>query len=199
MGGSDINHLVSLLSRLPGLGPRSARRVTLHLLKKRDEAIIPLIEAFHAILNNVKSCVECGNLDNSDICTLCMDRKRDITTLCVVEDVVDLWALERAHIFQGHYHVLGGVLSALDGIGPDQLNIEKLKTRVQKNSDIKEIILALPTTMDGQATTYYLQEFLSPFPLVISHLAHGVPVGGELDYMDDNTLAAALKARRPII
>jgi recombination protein RecR len=193
---SDLERVIQLLAKLPGLGPRSARRAALHLIKKRDVLMRPLAEALLAAADNVRSCSRCGNLDTSDPCAICADPRRDASVICVVEDVADLWALERTAAFKGRYHVLGGVLSALDGIGPDQLNIAGLIARA-KDPAVKEIILATGATVDGQTTAHYLTDRLAGTDAAVSRLAHGVPVGGELDYLDDGTIAAALRARRP--
>jgi recombination protein RecR len=194
---NDIEKLIQIMGRLPGLGPRSARRAVLHLMKKREALLQPLINAMQDVSEHVKTCSICGNLDAADPCTICRDAGRDGTTLCVVADVGDLWALERIATFKGRYHVLGGVLSALDGIGPEQLAIAPLLRRVEAGG-IKELILALGATVDGQTTAHYLADRLQPFNLAISRLAHGVPVGGELDYLDDGTLIQALKARQKL-
>ncbi|MBO0332352.1 recombination protein RecR [Sneathiella sp. CAU 1612] len=195
MSQSEIDRLIQLLSKLPGLGPRSARRATLYLISRRESLLTPLSAAMQAAADNVKVCSQCGNLDVTDPCEICRDVKRDQTLLCIVEDVSDLWALERSEAFHGRYHVLGGTLSALDGIGPDELNIEPLIRRVEEGG-ITEVILALNATIDGQTTSHYLSDRLSDFGVQVTRLAHGVPVGGELDYLDDGTLSAALKSRR---
>lgn len=195
MSQSEIEHLIQLLSKLPGLGPRSARRATLYLISRRESLLTPLSAAMQAAADNVKVCSQCGNLDVTDPCDICRDVKRDQSLLCVVEDVSDLWALERSEAFRGRYHVLGGTLSALDGIGPDELNMEPLIHRVG-DGEITEVILALNATVDGQTTSHYLSDRLSDFGVQVTRLAHGVPVGGELDYLDDGTLSAALKSRR---
>ncbi len=194
MIGPEIERLMRLLARLPGLGPRSARRAVLHLLKKREALMLPLAEAITAAAAAVTPCGTCGNLDTIDPCAICRDPERDRQIICVVADVGDLWALERAGGFRGLYHVLGGTLSALDGIGPERLAIDALVARA---ATAGEVILALAATVDGQTTAHYLAERLAPTGVAVSRLAHGVPVGGELDYLDDGTLAAALKARRP--
>lgn len=193
---NEIDQVVQLLSRLPGLGPRSAKRATLHLLQKRESLMRPLSDAISRAADNILECENCGNLDSTNPCHICNDQRRDATTICVVEQVADLWALERTGAFKGKYHVLGGVLSALDGIGPEDLNIDGLIGRVtnEENSS-KEVILATNLTVDGQTTAHYITERLADFPVEVSRLAHGVPVGGELDYLDDGTLSAALKAR----
>src|SRR5262245_42065774 len=194
---SDIDRLIQLLAKLPGLGPRSARRAALQLLKKRESLMQPLARALDAAAANIRSCARCGNLDTADPCAICADPKRDGLVICVVADVADLWALERAGSFRGRYHVLGGTLSALDGIGPEQLNIAGLVARATA-PEIKEIILATGATVDGQTTAHYIAERLAGLDVAITRLDHGVPVGGELDYLDDGTLTAALKARRPV-
>jgi recombination protein RecR len=194
---SDLDRLIQLLARLPGLGPRSARRAALHLVKKRDLVMRPLAEALLAAAENVRTCSSCGNLDTTDPCAICADPRRDPAPICVVEDVSDLWAMERTGAFKGRYHVLGGVLSALDGIGPDQLNIAGLVRRAGDPA-VREIILATGATVDGQTTAHYLIDRLAGLDVAVTRLAHGVPVGGELDFLDDGTIAAALKARRPL-
>jgi recombination protein RecR len=197
MSGPEIERLIQLLAKLPGLGPRSARRAALHLFKKRESLMQPLMAAMTDAAEKVRACSVCGNLDTSDPCAICSDGRRDPSTICVVEDVADLWALERAGVFRGKYHVLGGVLSALDGVGPDDLAIGKLVGRA-RGSEVKEVILAMGATVDGQTTAHYLTDRLRDCDVEVTRLAHGVPVGGELDYLDDGTLGAALKARRPL-
>ena len=192
---SPLDQLTKHLAKLPGLGPRSARRMVLHLLKRRDSAMLPLIDAMTRAAQDVKACTTCGNLGGSDPCEICRDVGRDRGVICVVEDVADLWALERSHAFRGLYHVLGGTLSALEGIRPADLRIEKLLERINDN-ETREIILALNATVEGQATAHYVAEQLLSTGVAVSRLAHGLPVGGELDYLDDGTLAAALQARR---
>ncbi len=194
MSDNDIERLINYLSKLPGLGPRSARRATLHLLKRRKSIMEPLMLAMQTAANNIQPCTVCGNIDSIDPCKICSDSQRDHSIICVVEDVSDLWALERTRSFKGCYHVLGGLLSALDGIGPDDLNIQTLVTRAT-NSKSKEIILAMSATVDGQTTAHFVVDCLNPYDIEITRLAHGVPVGGELDYLDDGTLSAALKSR----
>jgi len=194
MAVSDIDRLIQILARLPGLGPRSARRAVLFLIKKRESLLLPLIQAMQDVAQSIKPCSVCGNLDDTDPCSLCRDDRRDGTSICVVADVADLWALERTAAYRGRYHVLGGVLSALDGIGPEQLNCATLYRRVE-GGGVKEVILALGATVDGQTTAHYLSDRLQGFGVTVSRLAHGVPVGGELDYLDDGTLIQALKAR----
>ncbi|MEE2699236.1 MAG: recombination mediator RecR [Pseudomonadota bacterium] len=197
MVSEQIENLIILLSKLPGLGPRSARRAVLELLKRRDTFGISLIAALKDALDNSKICSSCGNLDTLDPCQLCEDPKRDASLICVVEDIADLWALERARVFNGSYHVLGGVLSALDGVGPDELNISSLMQRVIEEN-VKEVILATSATVDGQTTAHYLIDRFTGMDVELTELAHGVPVGGELDYLDDGTLGAALKDRRQV-
>lgn len=194
---SHLDHLMKLLGKLPGLGPRSGRRAALHLIKRRESHMIPLVEALSLVAQHVKPCVTCGNLDEQTICNICQNTKRDRSRLCIVQDVDDLWALERTGAFKGYYHVLGGILSALDGIGPQDLRLEELKTRLQ-NGEILEVILALGATMDGETTSHYIQDMLQDFPVQITRLAYGVPMGGELDYLDDGTITAALNARREL-
>jgi recombination protein RecR len=197
MNGPQIERLIQLLGRLPGLGPRSARRVALHLLKKREALMQPLSAALADAANAIKPCSTCGNLDTSDPCSICADPRRDQGLICVVEDVGDLWAMERGKIFAGRYHVLGGTLSALDGVGPEELNIAALVRRV-KEAQVREVIVATNATVDGQTTAHYLAERLGDCNVPLTRLAHGVPVGGELDWLDDGTLATALKARRAL-
>ncbi|MFQ5764134.1 MAG: recombination mediator RecR [Rhodospirillales bacterium] len=197
MVSADIEHLIGLLAKLPGLGPRSARRAVLHLIKRRESLAEPLAKAMADALKSIKRCGECGNLDGQDPCALCADPRRDGTQICVVEDVADLWALERAAAYRGRYHVLGGTLSALDGVGPEDLDIPGLVRRVETGG-IEEVILALAATVDGQTTAHYLSDRLAGTGVRVTELAHGVPVGGELDYLDDGTLSAALKDRRPV-
>ena len=194
MAVSDIDRLIQLLARLPGLGPRSARRAVLFLIKKREALLLPLIQALQDVAQSIKPCTICGNLDGSDPCTICQDERRDAGSICVIADVADLWALERTAAYRGRYHVLSGVLSALDGIGPEQLNLGSLYRRVEAGG-VKEVILALGATVDGQTTAHYISDRLRSFGVTVSRLAHGVPVGGELDYLDDGTLIQALKAR----
>jgi len=195
MIAGDLERLIQLLSRLPGLGPRSARRAVLHLMKKRESLMLPLAEAMVKAAETVTLCGTCGNLDTRDPCGICRDPGRDPKLLCVVEEVADLWALERSGAFKGGYHVLGGTLSAIDGRGPEQLNIAGLVERAR--GEVEEVILALSATVDGQTTAHYISERLAGSGVTVSRLGHGVPVGGELDYLDDGTLTAALKARRP--
>ena len=194
LAGPEIEKLIQLLARVPGLGPRSARRAALFLIKKKETLLKPLGLAMQDAAEKIRVCSVCGNVDSSDPCSICSDPRRDQSTIIVVEDVSDLWALERAGTMQVKYHVLGGHLSPLDGIGPDDLNITGLVNRVAQG-DVKEVILAVNATIEGQTTAHYLTDQLSSYPIKITRLAHGVPVGGELDYLDDGTLAAALQAR----
>ncbi|AGF74051.1 recombination protein RecR [Bartonella australis AUST/NH1] len=194
IAGPEIEHLIQLLARIPGLGPRSARRAALHLIKKKETLLEPLGAAIREAENKVRICSVCGNVDTADPCSICTDPRRDDTTIIVVEDISDLWALERAKTLSARYHVLGGRLSPLDGIGPDELNITSLINRVI-NGSVAEVILAVNATVEGQTTAHYITDQLSNFSIKITRLAHGVPVGGELDYLDDGTLAAALQAR----
>jgi recombination protein RecR len=197
MSGPEIDRLIQLLARLPGLGPRSARRAALQLLKKRETLLQPLAVALNEAATKVVACSVCGNLDSMNPCAICRDPRRDPSTLCVVEEVADLWALERTKFFTGRYHVLGGTLSALDGIGPEDLNIAALVARAA-DPVVKEVIVATNATVDGQTTAHYLTDRLADCAVSVTRLAYGVPVGGELDYLDDGTLAAALKARRAL-
>ncbi len=197
MAGAEIERLVQLLARLPGLGPRSARRAALHLLKKKEALMLPLATAMAETAARVSPCTICGNLDSADPCYVCTDARRDAGLVCVVESVADLWALERSGSFRGRYHVLGGTLSALDGVAPSDLNIDALVRRVN-DGGIREVILATNATVEGQTTAHYITDRIAPAGIALTRLAHGVPVGGELDYLDDGTLNAALKARRPL-
>ncbi|MET0293892.1 MAG: recombination mediator RecR [Phenylobacterium sp.] len=194
--GPEIERLISLLGKLPGLGPRSARRAALALLKRRDQLLTPLSEALAEAAAKVKTCGTCGALDTQDPCAICANPERDGTLICVVEEVGALWAMERAGAFRGRYHVLGGLLSALDGVGPEALRIGPLVGRAG-HPGVREVILALPATVDGQTTAHYLTERLAGAEVTVSMLARGVPVGGELDWLDDGTIAQALRARRP--
>ena len=189
----DISDLIDLMAKLPGLGPRSARRVVLHLIRRRALHLIPLADVLQQVARTARECLNCGNVATADVCDICQSEKRAIGEICVVEDVADLWAMERTLVFKGRYHVLGGTLSALDAIGPDELNIPKLIDRIE-NENINEIILALNATIDGQTTAHYISDQLFGRVKVTS-LAQGVPMGGELDYLDDGTISAALKAR----
>ncbi len=197
MSGTEIERLIQLLAKLPGLGPRSARRAALYMIKRRESVLMPLAKALAEAAEKVRTCTSCGNLDTVDPCAICTNPRRDATVICVVEEVADLWALERAAIFKGRYHVLGGVLSALDGVGPEDLNIATLIARAGEPR-ITEVILATGATVDGQTTAHDLTERLADCGVTVTQLAHGVPVGGELDYLDDGTLSAALAARRPM-
>lgn len=197
VAGPEIERLIQLLARLPGLGPRSARRAALGLLQKREGLLAPLAEAMRVAAERVVACSTCGNIDTSDPCAVCADPSRDPSIIVVVEDVSDLWALERAGALHARYHVLGGVLSALDGIGPEQLTVAGLLARAQDPA-VREVIIALPATVDGQTTAHYLGEALASLPVKVTRLAHGVPVGGELDYLDEGTLSAALKRRTAV-
>jgi len=194
---SDIDRLIQALAKLPGLGPRSARRAALYMLERRDLVLVPLVEALSAAAESVQTCTTCGNLDSMDPCAICADPRRDPGILCVVEDVADVWALERANIFRGRYHVLGGTLSALDGIGPEDLNIAALVRRARSPATA-EVVLATSLTVDGQTTAHYIIDRLEDCAVTVSALAHGIPMGGELDYMDEATLVTALKARRDL-
>ncbi|HCS18023.1 MAG TPA: recombination protein RecR [Erythrobacter sp.] len=197
MTTSDIDRLILLLAKLPGLGPRSARRAALYLVKRRESLMQPLVKALADTAENVGACSDCGNLDVHDPCAICSDARRLRSVICVVEDVADLWALDRAKLFTGKYHVLGGKLSALDGVRPEDLNIASLMARVEEGG-VDEIVLAMNATLEGQTTAHYLAERLEEHPVRITQLAHGLPVGGELDYLDEGTLAQALRARRPV-
>ena len=196
MASRTLDDLIDMLARLPGLGPRSAKRTALHLLKHRDTTMQRLASTLAKAAAEVRQCSTCGNLDDIDPCAICSDTRREEATICVVEAVDDLWAVERAGLFKGRYHVLGGTLSAIDGIGPDELGVDRLLARVDQG--IEEVILATSATVDGQTTGHYLADRLEAMPVVVTRLAHGVPVGGELNYLDDGTLGAALKARRPV-
>jgi recombination protein RecR len=192
---SELDTLIQLLAKLPGLGPRSARRAALHLIKRRESLMMPLATALAQAAEAIRRCSVCGNLDTLDPCAICRDPKRESTAICVVEDLADLWALERTGAFSGRYHVLGGTLSALDGIGPEDLTIERLVARVRPG---QELILALNATVEGQTTAHYIADRLAGTGVKLSRLAQGVPIGGELDYLDDGTLTAALNARRAL-
>lgn len=194
MINSEIDHLVRLISKLPGLGLRSARRIVLHLLNNKEKEMLVLSDEIKDVAERVKFCIICGNMDTSEECYICKDEKRDISTICVVENVGDLWAIERSGVFSGKYHVLGGVLSALDNIGPDDLKIGQLLQRA-KSEKIKEVILANSATVDGQTTAHYIADQLSSTDIILSRLAQGLPMGGELDFLDDGTITQALKAR----
>lgn len=195
MNDGPLNHLIKMLAGLPGLGGRSARRIALHLLNKRETLMLPLAQALQRAAEEIRECSICGNLDMHDPCGICQDVRRDRSKICVVAQVSDLWAIERTAAYKGTYHVLGGLLSALDGIGPEDLRLESLNCRAAEDST-KEIILALSATVDGQSTAHYIADALSGSGVEITHLAHGVPVGGELDYLDDGTITTALKSRK---
>ncbi len=197
VASQEIEALSQALARLPGLGPRSARRAVLHLMKRRETTLQPLLTALQNVADRLAACSVCGNVDTTDPCSICRDVRRDEKSLCVVEEVADLWALDRSRLFPGRYHVLGGRLSALDGVRPEDLTIDQLVARVSRGG-IDEVVLAMNATLEGQTTAHYLAERLEGFPIRISQLAHGLPVGGELDYLDEGTLAQALRARRPI-
>lgn len=197
MASHEIETLTQALARLPGLGPRSARRAVLHLLKKREGSMAPLLSALKAVNEKLATCDICGNVDTSNPCGVCTDPRRDSRALCVVEEVSDLWALDRSRLFPGKFHVLGGRLSALEGIRPEDLGIDSLIRRIAAGG-IDEVVLAMNATLEGQTTAHYIAERIEPFPVRITQLAHGLPVGGELDYLDDGTLAQALRARRPV-
>jgi recombination protein RecR len=194
--GPEIERLIQLLARLPGLGPRSARRAALFLIKKREQIMAPLAGAMQTAFERIQICNNCGNIDTQSPCTICMDPRRDPAIIVVVADVADLWALERAHALNARYHVLGGTLSPLDGVGPQDLAIESLVSRAQ-DSAVTEVILALNATVDGQTTAHYITDLLQGANVKVTRLAHGVPVGGELDYLDEGTLAAAIRQRTP--
>jgi len=196
MGGPEIDRLISLLARLPGMGPRSARRAALKMLQQPELRMLPLASALAEAAQAVRPCSQCGNLDSRDPCTVCADPNRDRSVICVVEGVGDLWALERASVHRGLYHVLGGTLSALSGIGPEDLNVSPLLRRIEEGG-ISEVILALGATVDGAATAHWLTDRLRTFGVAVTRVGQGVPIGGALDVLDDGTLAAALRARRP--
>ncbi len=191
---TSLDSLIALFAKLPGLGPRSARRLVLHLIRNKEKLLNPLVNTLLQTSETIRTCHVCGNLDIVDPCNICSDTRRDHSQICVVEEIADLWAIERSKMFRGFYHVLGGVLSALDGRGPEQLNIESLVTRASA-PEVAEVILATNATVEGQTTAYYISDRLVDCNVKISRLAHGIPMGGELDYLDDGTLGAALKAR----
>ena len=192
---SPIDNLIHQFSKLPSIGPRSARRVVLQLIRKREELMFPLMQEIREAYDNIKTCEICGNIDVTTICNICTDTKRDESILCVVEDIADLWAIERSHVFKGKYHILGGTLSAIDGRSPQDLNLASLVDRV-KNNPIKEVILATNATVEGQTTAHYITELLGELEIEISRPAQGIPIGGEMDYLDDGTLGTALNARK---
>ncbi len=193
----EIEALIEMMAKLPGLGPRSARRAVLHLVKKRAHLMAPLAEAMARVAASARECATCGNIGTSDLCDICRNEARATGEICVVEDVADLWAMERAAVFKGRYHVLGGTLSALDAVGPEELRIPRLVSRVRADA-VTEVILALGATIDGQTTAHYIADALAPTGVAVTTLAQGVPMGGELDYLDDGTITAALKARKAI-
>ncbi|WP_380877855.1 recombination mediator RecR [Sphingomonas sp. DBB INV C78] len=197
MASPEIEALTQALARLPGLGPRSARRAVLHLIKKREVAMAPLLRALEQVNDRLSTCSTCGNVDTSDPCAICADPRRDTRLLCVVEEVADLWALERSRLFPGRFHVLGGRLSALEGVRPEDLAIDRLVSRIAAGG-IDEVVLAMNATLEGQTTAHYIADRLEQYPIRLTQLAHGLPVGGELDYLDEGTLAQALRARRPV-
>ena len=197
MASQEIEALTGALARLPGLGPRSARRAVLHLVKKREGALTPLLAALQAVQERLATCSTCNNVDTTDPCAICADPRRDARALCVVEEVADLWALDRSRLFPGRFHVLGGRLSALEGVRPEDLAIDQLVRRIE-GGGIDEVVLAMNATLEGQTTAHYIAERLERFPIRLTQLAHGLPVGGELDYLDEGTLAQALRARRPV-
>jgi recombination protein RecR len=197
MASPEIDALTQALSRLPGLGPRSARRAVLYLLKKREAAMGPLLRALEVVNERLATCHICGNVDTVDPCGICTDPRRDARALCVVEDVPDLWALDKSRLFPGRFHVLGGRLSALEGVRPEDLSIDSLIGRIAAGG-IDEVVLAMNATLEGQTTAHYIAERLEGYPVRLTQLAHGLPVGGELDYLDEGTLAQALRARRPV-
>ena len=194
-GTDDLDNLITLMAKLPGLGPRSARRAVLHMIKKRSLVLLPLADALHRVGATVRECLNCGNIATADLCDICQSDKRATGQICVVEDVADLWAMERSNVFRGRYHVLGGTLSALDAVGPEELRIPKLIDRIA-SEEITEVILALGATIDGQTTAHYIADQLPG--VTVTSLAQGVPVGGELDYLDDGTITAALNARKAL-
>ncbi|MGN6622272.1 MAG: recombination mediator RecR [Sphingomonas sp.] len=197
MASPEIEALTQALARLPGLGPRSARRAVLHLIKKRETALEPLRAALQQVGDRLATCSICGNVDTTDPCGICADPRRDARALCVVEEVADLWALDRSRLFPGRFHVLGGRLSALEGVRPEDLAIDSLIARIESGG-IDEVVLAMNATLEGQTTAHYIAERIERFPIRVTQLAHGLPVGGELDYLDEGTLAQALRARRPV-
>ena len=197
MASPEIEALTQALARLPGLGPRSARRAVLHLLKKRDAALGPLREALTAVDERLQNCTVCGNVDTTNPCGICADPRRDQRALCVVEEVADLWALDRSRLFPGRFHVLGGRLSALEGIRPEDLSIDSLVRRIEAGG-VDEVVLAMNATLEGQTTAHYIAERIERFPIRVTQLAHGLPVGGELDYLDEGTLSAAMRSRTKI-
>jgi len=198
MIAKEIDRLMRLLAQLPGLGPRSGKRAALHLIKRKKTHLEPLVEALQTVFATVQPCTLCGNLDTKPVCILCSDHKRDASLLCIIEDVEDLWAMERSGSFRGHYLVLGGVLSALDGIGPENLNLNLLMQRIERGG-IQEVIIALSATLEGQTTAHYVHDMLNTSGIKVTRLAHGLPIGGDLDYLDEGTILAALEARQPLV
>jgi len=196
-GTREIEALIELMSRLPGLGPRSARRAVLHLLRRRGQVMAPLAEAMAQVARTARECSRCGNIGTADVCDICRDERRATGEICVVEDVADLWAMERGQSFRGRYHVLGGTLSALDGVGPEDLRIPRLIARLSEEG-VREVILALNATVEGQTTAHYIADALEGAGVAVTSLAQGVPIGGELDYLDDGTIQAALRARKSV-
>jgi recombination protein RecR len=194
---NDLDKLINYISKLPGVGKRSAKRIALHLLKNKEGLMLPLSGSLKDTAESIKSCGECGNYDVSDPCNICTNAKRDKTTICIVENVSDLWAMDRGGIYNGLYHILGGVLSAIDGIGPDQLNIPKMIKRI-KDNNIQEVIIATNATLEGQTTAHYISQNLQPLGIKVTRLGHGIPLGGELDYMDEGTISTALKSRKAL-
>ncbi len=194
---NDLEKLITYISKIPGIGKRSARRAALHLLKNKESLMLPLAESIKATAQNIRSCSTCGNYDVNNPCHICTDVKRDKSVICVVESVTDLWAMERGSVYRGQYHVLGGVLSAMDGVTPEDLKISQLTTRIKKEG-IKEVIIATNATMEGQTTAHYISQNLEPTQVKVTRLAHGIPLGGELDYMDEGTISTALQARKAI-
>ena len=197
MASQEIDDLAQALARLPGFGPRSARRAVLYLMKKRETALDPLVSAMQRVRQNLSTCDNCGNVDTKNPCGICTDNRRDTRAICVVEEVSDLWALDKSRLFLGRYHVLGGRLSALDGVRPEDLTITRLIERVSEGG-IDEVVLAMNATLEGQTTAHYIAERLEKYPVRLTQLAHGLPMGGELDYLDEGTLAQALRARKPV-
>jgi recombination protein RecR len=195
MESEEIKNLIKLMSKIPGLGPRSARRSVLSLIKNPEKLMLPLANSLIQVSENIKLCSVCGNIDSDTICGICKDEKRDKNTVCVVEDITDLWALERSSSYKGRYHILGGVLSAIDGINPEDLRIQELLANIRLNN-VKEVILATSATLAGQTTSFYIMDLLEGEGIIISRLAQGIPMGGELDYLDDGTIVAALDSRR---
>jgi len=194
---NDLEKLINFISRLPGVGKRSARRIALHLLKNREGLMLPLAASLKATSDNIKTCTVCGNYDMHDPCHICTDIKRDKTILCVVENVSDLWAIEKGNVYRGQYHILGGVLSALDGVTPEDLKIEDISKRIARDN-IQELIIATNATLEGQTTAYYIAQNIPPDTVKITRLAHGIPLGGELDYMDEGTISTAFASRKAI-